>query len=211
MEQNTTNHRLHQTAYHEAGHAVISWYWRRSFEKLTIIPDGEILGLVKGSIWSSDLPQCSTHDLEINIDILLAGEAAEEKHCGANRPGMGWIEDYKKAAEIAKKWAMQTNQPREYMEDIELFISDSNAELCMYSCDFYFEFGRNVERLMDRPHIWSSIEALAEKIIKYRELSGDKAHTIIYEQWNKVRGDREEKKHEKEDLKIGWGYYKKGK
>lgn len=198
-------------AVHEAGHVFIAWYWRRHISGVTIIPENDWLGRTSHAGWTLDerFP-CAIQDMEIEIDILLAGEAAEQKYFGNNRMlGMTWGTDYEKAAKIAKRMAIQANQPKDYVEDIEDYIIDSQSELISFQFEFFEEYGWNVERLMERPHIWSCIETLAEKLFEKKKLSGAEAVNIISDQWEKMDGDKKEEKYEEENQKFGWGYYKK--
>jgi ATP-dependent Zn protease len=214
MKKRKPTEKLQRTAYHEAGHAVIGWYWRRPIGRVTIVRGKEFLGRTEVPRWGlSDSEHCSIHDLEINIDISLAGKMADRKRFGDEQSGnMGqgrWAGDYMEAAETVKQRIIKTNQHKECLEKIDTFMADSQKGLFRLESEFLKTYGWNVERLMERPHVWGCIEALADKLIEQRELSGEEAKTIIQERWVEMDGDSHEEKHEPEDEELGWGYFRK--
>jgi len=115
------------------------------------------------------------------------------------------------ASKIAKRWAIGTNQSNGYVDDIDSYIFDSQGESLAYMQDFYEEFGGNLSQLMERPYVWSCIETLAEKLLEKKELSGDEVDVIVADQWRKLDGDNQEEARYKEDVRFGWGHYKRTK
>jgi hypothetical protein len=75
------------TAYHEAGHAVASWHFRKRFRSVTIVPTGESLGCVKSNQYLKRNPEYELDSRMINCfetkaQILFAGYYAEKKFTG---------------------------------------------------------------------------------------------------------------------------------
>ena len=79
---------LQATAYHEAGHAVVSMELGRGFRKVTIVPSGDTLGHCRNTPWGKTQPDVDAYSprargrIETAIIILFAGGLAEGKFCG---------------------------------------------------------------------------------------------------------------------------------
>lgn len=97
------------TSYHEAGHAITSYFLKTQdeVERISIIPRGFSAGHTMFKP-KSDNSHLSRQYLEDQICVMLGGRAAEEIFCGQTHSGVS--NDIKRATEIARKmvseWAM---------------------------------------------------------------------------------------------------------
>ena len=67
------------TAYHEAGHAVVALALGRPIHRVSVLPDGQFLGLCR---FGKGVFRPSEDWLEREILIALGGLAAEARHTG---------------------------------------------------------------------------------------------------------------------------------
>ncbi|HKI31357.1 MAG TPA: hypothetical protein VKA46_05790 [Gemmataceae bacterium] len=67
------------TAYHEAGHAVVALALSRPIHRVSVLPDGQFLGLCR---FGKGVFRPSEDWLEREILIALGGIAAEARHTG---------------------------------------------------------------------------------------------------------------------------------
>ena len=97
------------TAYHEAGHALVGLYLPESdpIHKATIIPRGRALGMVM-QLPEGDRISYSRQWLETKLAILMGGRVAEEIIFGKEKSTTGASNDIKVATSMAKnmvtKW-----------------------------------------------------------------------------------------------------------
>ncbi len=178
-----------RTAYHEAGHSIIAWHYN--------IP---ILGvsLVKGKHTNGEsrifghfrrFPNVQVHELERELDVNMAGTAAEEKLTGKKMTATRWGgNDYVIAVKIAEQWAEQTGRTLDnvYLTDIGIDVDGITG--CLFSSAFLDEFGGHVRDLVTRPHIWKCIEVAAQELLKKTALSGEEVSDLIAETWEAADG-----------------------
>ncbi len=153
---------IEKTAYHEAGHAVAAFYYKRRFIKISIIPDPESLGRViyPESYWKwFHLDKNSTRfRARIEEEILkkFAGEVAER---------------------IASK-SDNLNRPREHnrrAREIASFVCGTRKEL-----DAFIQWlWRREVNLMQDPCRWAAVEMLANTLLGKRELGYQETRKII--------------------------------
>jgi cell division protease FtsH len=89
-------------AYHEAGHCILSHYYRNivwPIFKLTIVTHGDALGFL-ASLPNNDSIFQSKEYLEAELQILLAGRAAEEVFIGGDKITNGASSDLEQATSI---------------------------------------------------------------------------------------------------------------
>jgi cell division protease FtsH len=102
---------LWETAYHEAGHAIVAYLRNRRtrLQVITIIPTGQSLGYT----WATEKEDrfqgiSSKQELLVTIETALGGYAAEELYMNTTTTGAG--DDLTKVARIArrmiKSWGM---------------------------------------------------------------------------------------------------------
>ena len=91
------------TAYHEAGHAIVSYCVpdHDPVHKVTIIPRGRALGVTM-YLPEEDTYSISKEKLESNISSLFGGRLAEEMTLGPDGVTTGASNDIERATEIAR-------------------------------------------------------------------------------------------------------------
>jgi ATP-dependent Zn protease len=148
--------KLRATAYHEAGHAVVSLERGHSVQSATIIPneDDGTLGICQNSRppkWFKPDEGNGFREqrwIEARVIILMAGMVAEREVCGRNN-WVGANHDHQHAVDLASS-----------MYDgavLDRFVA------------FMLERTRSLIR---GPAIWLKIEATAAALIEQRTLSG---------------------------------------
>ena len=92
------------TAYHEAGHAIISFFSNHSenIHKVTIIPRGAALGMVV-HLPSEELNSYTKEFFIDNLAICMGGRAAEELIFGEKKITTGASSDIQQATKMAEK------------------------------------------------------------------------------------------------------------
>jgi len=92
------------TAYHEAGHAFVSIHHRAitdPIHKATILPRGRALGMVQ-YLPTDDKVSVTREEILAELEIYLAGRAAEEVFFGANKITTGAESDIARATHVAR-------------------------------------------------------------------------------------------------------------
>lgn len=87
------------TAFHEAGHALISFVHKKSIVKATLVPRGHALGMV--SYLPKDEMLTKKEDLLNQLDTAMGGRVAEELIFGENKVTQGAGSDFRQATRIA--------------------------------------------------------------------------------------------------------------
>jgi len=139
------------------------------------------------------LPNIEVHELEREMDIIMAGVITEEQLTGKKVAGSEWFgTDYPDAVEIAIDWALKTGKSLndEYLIDQSIDVDGIRG--CIFSGAFLDEFGGNVRNLMLRPNIWRCVEAVANALLKHKELSGDEVSNIISKAWEEGDNNHQE-------------------
>ncbi len=116
------------TAYHEAGHALITKLFmpQNSVSKITIIPSTKGIGGFCVNI-APDKMFYTKKELESQIMVSLAGRAAEEIIFGAENVTTGAYNDIEKATGILKDYVMKYGMGLKHgMLNVSLF-NDTNA------------------------------------------------------------------------------------
>lgn len=200
------------SAYHEAGHAVIAWYYKRRILGAFISQDKNKNGNCEIIRLFGKFPDIEVHELEREMDIIMAGAIAEEQLTGKKVTGTEWFgTDYPDAVEIAMDWALKTGKAfnDEYLIDHSIDVDGIKG--CIFSGAFLDEFGGNARNLMSRPHIWRCIEAVANALLKHKELNGDEVSSIISNAWEEADDGRQEKLIENQSPDKGerpWGEWR---
>jgi ATP-dependent Zn protease len=101
-----------RTAYHEAGHAIIAWYYHIHTLGASIVKGKHSLGESHLLSHFRRLPYLQVHQLERELDLNMAGAAAVETLTGEKMSGTQWGgNDYVIAVKIAEQWVEQTGKP----------------------------------------------------------------------------------------------------
>ncbi|MDB5050914.1 MAG: ATP-dependent metalloprotease FtsH [Fibrobacteres bacterium] len=141
------------TAYHEAGHAVVSLLVKYSdpLHKVTIIPRGRALGI------TFSLPEKDNYTVDSRfvldkIAILMGGRGAELLLFGQKNTGAS--NDIEKATELARKyvceWGMSDLGPLSYgKKQEEIFLGREISQHRDYSEATAIQIDREVRKIVD--------------------------------------------------------------
>lgn len=159
-------------AYHELGHAIISYNVGRKVEKISIIPRGLSLGVTINE-FKDDILR-SEQDLKNDVIILMAGRAAEEIFC--NQITTGSHDDINKASNIARQMVsiFGFNKDTPYIPESEsLKIQDENhaKEILKESYNIAKEKLKKDEE---------SMKILFDILMENKEISGSIIENILY-------------------------------
>ena len=149
-----TDEEKKNTAYHEAGHALVAAKLPHSdpLHKVTIIPRGMALGL------TMQLPVDDRHNyyrdyLESRIAILMGGRIAEEMFLGVMSTGAG--NDIERATELARQmvceWGMSELGPLTFgKKEEQIFLGREIAQHRDYSEDTAIKIDQEVRRMVKK-------------------------------------------------------------
>ncbi len=170
-----TDEEKKNTAYHEAGHALVAAKMPNSdpLHKVTIIPRGMALGL------TMQLPVDDRHNyyksyLETEIAILMGGRIAEEIFLNQMSTGAG--NDIERATDMARKmvceWGMSDLGPLTFgKKEEQIFLGREIAQHRDYSEDTAIKIDQEVRKLVNNGYttakeIISGNKDLLDKIAK---------------------------------------------
>jgi cell division protease FtsH len=148
-----TDEEKKNTAYHEAGHALVAAKMPNSdpLHKVTIIPRGMALGV------TMQLPIDDRHNyyknyLETEIAILMGGRIAEELFLNVLSTGAG--NDIERATEMARKmvceWGMSDLGPMTFgKKEEQIFLGREIAQHRDYSEDTAIKIDQEVRKLVN--------------------------------------------------------------
>lgn len=183
------------TAYHEAGHAVISVLVPGSdpIHKATIVPRGRALGMVmslpEGDRYSTTREWCIAR-----LAILFGGREAEILHSGPDKVTNGATGDIQMATSLARRMVMEwgmsekLGRVRYQSNEQEVFlghsvaqstnISPETAQLIDLEVRTLIEQGEQTARrlLAENKDKW---EAVAKALLEFETLTGDEIHAIM--------------------------------
>jgi len=149
-----TDEEKKNTAYHEAGHALVAAKMPHSdpLHKVTIIPRGMALGL------TMQLPVDDRHNyyrdyLESRIAILMGGRLAEEMFLNVMSTGAG--NDIERATELARQmvceWGMSELGPLTFgKKEEQIFLGREIAQHRDYSEDTAIQIDQEVRRMVKK-------------------------------------------------------------
>ena len=147
-----TDEEKRNTAYHEAGHALVAAKMPHSdpLHKVTIIPRGMALGV------TMQLPTDDRHNyyknyLETQIAILMGGRIAEEMFLNVMSTGAG--NDIERATDMARKmvceWGMSDLGPLTFgKKEEQIFLGREIAQHRDYSEDTAIKIDQEVQKLV---------------------------------------------------------------
>lgn len=170
--------RLWCTAYHEAGHAVMSYVAHSRIEEVSIVPGDGAWGYCKSGFLTSGNIDCERpsfvcfdtveenrirRNVEKDVMALLAGGVAEKLFCGRYSPGRQ--NDGNRAVSLLG-----------YLADDE--------ELEAY---YRWVWKRTEVMLVWQPN-WRAVEDVADLLVKRRRISGRLARSTILEARRRLPG-----------------------
>lgn len=176
------------TAYHEAGHALISHFSDVAdpIHKATIIPRGRSLGLVM-SLPERDSVSQSKEKLISHLKMSMGGRIAEELIFGQDKVTTGASSDIQAATSIARRMIVEwgfsdklgfqnfsSSNDREftkpYSEKTEELI-DTEVKILLETC--YKESQASLKKHIKKLHL------LAEALLEHETLTGDEIKTLL--------------------------------
>jgi len=183
------------TAYHEAGHAIVSLHEPASdpIHKATIIPRGRALGMVM-RLPERDSYSYHRDKMYANLSVSMGGRVAEEVIFGYDKVSSGASGDIQYATGLARdmvtKWGMSDKVgPVEYAQpEGESFLgysssqpvrmSNQTAQLIDDEIKSIVEGGLTRARTVLTEHI-DQLHLLAGALLEYETLSGDEIKRLI--------------------------------
>ena len=190
------------TAYHEAGHAVVSLHLPESdpLHKVTIIPRGRALGVTMQLPEKDKYSQSKTY-LQSRLSILFAGRVAEEMVLGKEKVSTGASNDIQVATTIARRmvteWGMSPLGPIAFEEpESDVFLGYSIAKRKNMADNTALQVDKAISTLVQtayrrtqnilRQHK-KELDILATGLMEYETLSGDEVRALL--KGKKIRED----------------------
>lgn len=173
--------KIEDTAFHEAGHAVMMLLSSRAMKSITylsVVPKGDYLGVTR-SYRDDTEPDETRNDLIEAIRICLGGRAAEEIKNGKEGISTGASSDLEHATWVATAMASRvgfgTRQSLVSWEP-DLARNDALREEIGTILDEQYQ----VTLAMLREH-WKLVEQLVAAVMKKEEITGDEMRAIFGE------------------------------
>ena len=187
------------TAYHEGGHAIVSFNLEHSdpIHKATIIPRGRALGMVM-NLPERDKYQYNIKEFKAKIAMCFGGRVAEELIFGKDNitsgAGGGSGSDISQATKIAKAMVTQYGMseelgPMEYGENQEeIFLGRSVARQQNMSEEMARKVDLEVRKLIDEGYNKAKkiltdkledLHKLAKALLTYETLTGEEINDLI--------------------------------
>jgi cell division protease FtsH len=183
------------TAYHEAGHAVVSMHEAASdpIHKATIIPRGRALGMV---MRLPERDQYSYHrdKMYANLSVSMGGRVAEEIIFGHDKVSSGASSDISYATDLARamvtQWGMSDKLgPLKYADNQEeVFlghsvtrtqnVSEQTAQLIDAEVRTIVTVGYDRAKQVLTENI-DQLHALAAALLELETLSGDEIKKVL--------------------------------
>tara|TARA_B110000196_G_scaffold292292_1_gene279802 strand:+ start:1226 stop:3118 length:1893 start_codon:yes stop_codon:yes gene_type:complete len=183
------------TAYHEAGHAIVSLNEKASdpIHKATILPRGRALGMVM------TLPERDKHSetreyLKANISKAMGGRIAEELIFGHDKVTSGASSDIKQATAIAKHMVTEAGMsellgPLSYGDNQdEIFLGRSVTRNQQMSEETQKKVDSEVKKMVDEGYQRAKkiltdkledLHKLAKTLLLYETLTGEEIRDLI--------------------------------
>lgn len=183
------------TAYHEAGHAIVSLHLPESdpLHKVTIIPRGRALGVTMQLPEKDKYSQSKTY-LTSRLSILFAGRVAEEMILGADKVSTGASNDIQVATTIARKmvteWGFSdTLGPIAYEEPQgEVFLGYDISKRKNMADETALRVDTEIHKIIMAAYertqkilkqYRGELDILANGLVEYETLSGDEIHALL--------------------------------
>lgn len=183
------------TAYHEAGHAIVSLHMPESdpLHKVTIIPRGRALGVTM-QLPEKDKYSQSKMYLMSRLSILFAGRVAEEMILGKDKVSTGASNDIQVATTIARKmiteWGFSdTLGPIAYEEPQgEVFLGYDISKRKNMADETALTVDKEIKKLIESAYAKTQqvlkthkkeLDILAKGLVTYETLSGDEIHALL--------------------------------
>jgi cell division protease FtsH len=183
------------TAYHEAGHAVVTINESAAhpIHKATIIPRGRALGMVMQLPERDQISQ-TREQLHAQLAIAMGGRVAEEIIFGEDKVTTGASSDIEQATQRARAMVMQAGLSKELgpvaygSNEEEVFLGRSVARTQNMSEETSKKVDSEIRKIVDKGYerartvLTEKIEdlhKLAKALLTYETLSGEEIKNLI--------------------------------
>jgi len=182
------------TAYHEAGHAIVSVNEPASdpIHKATIIPRGRALGMVM-RLPERDSYSYHRDKMHANLSVSMGGRVAEELIFGHDKVSSGASSDIQYATGLARnmvtKWGMSDKLgPLQYEEQQEGYLGMGGSHRMFGSDETNKLIDSEIRGLVDGAHARATeilkgneekLHLLAQALLEYETLSGEEIKTLL--------------------------------
>jgi len=182
------------TAFHEAGHAIVSVNEPASdpIHKATIIPRGGALGMV---VRLPERDRYSYHrdQMHAQLAVAMGGRVAEELIFGHDKVSSGASSDIQHATSLARnmvtRWGMSDKLgPLQYEETQEGYLGYGGSQRTMMSADTNKLIDAEIRGLVDGAHKRATdilkkcdkqLHLLAEALLEHETLTGDEIKELM--------------------------------
>jgi cell division protease FtsH len=182
------------TAYHEAGHAIVSVHEAASdpIHKATIIPRGRALGMVM-RLPERDSYSYHRDKMLANLSVSMGGRVAEEIIFGYDKVSSGASSDIQYATGLARnmvtKWGMSDKLgPLQYEEQQEGYLGMGGTHRLFGSDETNKLIDSEIRTLVDSAHSRATsilstesekLHLLANALLEYETLTGDEIKELL--------------------------------
>jgi cell division protease FtsH len=182
------------TAYHEAGHAIVSVHEEASdpIHKATIIPRGRALGMVM-RLPERDSYSYHRDKMHANLSVAMGGRVAEEIIFGHNKVSSGASSDIQYATDLARnmvtKWGMSEKLgPLQYEQSQEGYLGMGQTQRTMAGAETNKLIDAEIKSLVEGAHKRATdiltkhedqLHLLAQAMLEYETLTGDEIMTLL--------------------------------
>jgi cell division protease FtsH len=182
------------TAYHEAGHAIVSVNEAASdpIHKATIIPRGRALGMVM-RLPERDNYSYHRDKMHADLAVSMGGRVAEELIFGHDKVSSGASSDIQYATNLARnmvtKWGMSDKLgPLQYEATQEGYLGYGGSQRTMGSDETNKLIDAEIKALVEGAHARASdilkaqedkLHLLAQAMLEYETLNGDEIKQLL--------------------------------
>jgi cell division protease FtsH len=176
------------TAYHEAGHAVVSVHCPASdpIHKATIIPRGRALGMVM-RLPEADKISYLRDKMLADLAVSMGGRAAEEIIFGSQKVSSGASSDIQYATRLANAMVTQWGMS-ETLGPILFAATEENSAPMIRSPEAVAKVDAEIKRIVNDAHKEATriltthrdhLEVVAQALIEYETLTGEEIKTLM--------------------------------
>jgi len=182
------------TAYHEAGHALVSVHEPASdpIHKATIIPRGRALGMVM-RLPERDSYSYHRDKMLANLSVSMGGRVAEEQIFGHDKVSSGASSDIQYATSLARnmvtKWGMSDKLgPLQYEDQQEGYLGMGGSQRLFGSDETNKLIDSEIRTLVDGAHARATsilgtesekLHLLANALLEYETLTGEEIKELL--------------------------------
>ncbi|MBJ7253958.1 MAG: ATP-dependent zinc metalloprotease FtsH [Sphingomonadaceae bacterium] len=182
------------TAYHEAGHAIVSIHETASdpIHKATIIPRGRALGMVM-RLPERDNYSYHRDKMHANLSVSMGGRVAEELIFGYDKVSSGASSDIQYATSLARdmvtQWGMSDAMgPLQYEERQEGYLGYGMSQRAAMSDETARKIDAEIRKLVEGGHQRATelltthneqLHLLANALLEFETLSGDEINQLL--------------------------------